>query len=261
MMKTKITCDWIDRYNNGELTGAERAAMHHAMMANPLLRAEVLMDARLDRFLEDGEMVDLMEKSRSVSEKRGSRGIALKPLLIAASVLFLVVSGGFFYLLRDKPAGTRGNMVQPHATAVPNTPGKPITADYRSKFLTRPEKLPMPAYQPTHHILLAQNFEPLEELEAFVGVSVRSVPFRLKSPGVKLSVASGTDVLFSWQPCSDRHKMTIVLLNNKGVRVFCIHLNGASSCLLPTKGIAAGLYYWKILSDGDLVLMGRLTIL
>ena len=71
MMEKDITCDWIDRYNEGELDEIERAYMQQLMRVNPWLQSEVLIDASLNRFLEEEDVLDLMNKVRVVTRQKG----------------------------------------------------------------------------------------------------------------------------------------------------------------------------------------------
>ncbi|HNY02330.1 MAG TPA: hypothetical protein PKG48_07080 [Bacteroidales bacterium] len=79
---------WIDRYNAGELGDEELKIFRKKLQEDQLLQAETELDARLDRFLSDPGLLDLMDKirrrpARLKIRRRWNR-------LLAAAVVFPV---------------------------------------------------------------------------------------------------------------------------------------------------------------------------
>ncbi len=113
-MKEQETDDrWIDRYNEGELSDTERSLFRAKMETDPLLRHEVGLDARLNAFLADEGLLDLMDKIRQRPVRQAARR-RLRRLLAAAAVLPVVVAAAITWAwLRPAvptpmPAGERG---------------------------------------------------------------------------------------------------------------------------------------------------------
>lgn len=249
-MEAEITNDWIDRYNDGELDEKEKAIFQQRMLANPLLRSEVYIDACLIRFLMDFEMQDLMEKIRSASQRNSRGNRFMDYLLIVASIFCLSMIGGIFYLLRSSTE-----------TAPIYFLKQTIQHDQGAKI--DPDKLNgvIPYQKTTHQGLVKKNFESLAEYELLIGSGTRSDQFKLISPHVNASIPAGSEIMFKWLNTDKKALVSIVFLNNHGITVSEIELNQTSSYVLKTKGFKPGLYYWKIMADDEMVMMGKLTIL
>ena len=259
-METEITSDWIDRYNENELDENERAIFCDRMRVNPLLRSEVNIDASLTRFLQDDELMDLMKKVGSASRRKEHSNRLMNPLLIAASVLALLMIGGMWYLVRTKAITSM--TVANHAIQIgPKQDGRSYSRNFVNEFQHAGLPIPMPLHQPVRHDLLAASYTPLAEFELLIGSVTRSNQFKLTSPQVEVSIPAGTEVLFTWRYYDEIVPVFIVILNNAGMPVCEIPLENASSYRLKTNSFRQGLYYWKIISDDDLVVMGKFTLL
>jgi len=261
MMETEITSDWIDRYNDNELDETEKAIFQKRMVANPLLCSEVCIDARLNHFLQDNEVMDLMTKIRSVSQRNADGSRRLDSLLIAASLLCLVMIGGIFYLLRT-------NMVkvdlygQQHSEQQKQKNAEyPVKLNYPPQFDHNYYHDSLPIIKAIHPGMIAKNFEPLAEFELLIGSVTRSYQFKLISPDMNISISAGTAVLFAWRQSGNMMPVCIVVINNHGIPVSEITIKHGNTYTLKTKGFREGLYYWKIVMDDGMVLMGKYTIL
>ena len=249
-METEITHDWIDRYNDDDLDEKEKAIFQQRMLANPLLRSEVYIDACLTRFLMDFEMQDLMKKIRSASQRNSRGNRFMDYLLIAASILCLSMIGGIFYLLRTSAETAPIYFLNQ-------------TGQHNQQARVDPDKLNgvLPFQKSTHQGLVKKNFESLAEYELLIGSGTRSDQFKLISPHVNVSIPTGTEIIFKWLNEDKKILISIVFLDNHGITVSETGLNQASSYVLKTKGFKPGLYYWKIMADDKMVIMGKLTIL
>ena len=78
---------------------------------------------------------------------------------------------------------------------------------------------------------------------------------------MSISIPEGTEVFFSWQDYERTQEVHIIIMNNQGIPVFEIPIEHGSSYILKTKGFRKGLYYWKIMMDDDLVLMGKFALI
>ncbi|MCX6267032.1 MAG: hypothetical protein NTW16_06700 [Bacteroidetes bacterium] len=261
MMETEITCDWIDRYNEDELDEFEKAVFQKQMLVNPLLRSEVYIDASLNRFLLDGEIIDLIGKVHSVSHRNaGDRG-RMTYLLIAASVLCLVMIGGLFYLLTSGSYERNPPAIQIESHLSRRKADGPDKSTGLEKFRKPETYTAMSRQKPRHLSLAAKNFQPMEEFELLVGSVTRSNPFKLISPKVNISITAGAEVLFSWQCCTVAEPIYLTILNNRGIPVLETPFVYSCYYRLNTKWFSEGVYYWKIMSDEEMLLMGKLTIL
>ncbi|MBN1999977.1 hypothetical protein JW935_20660 [candidate division KSB1 bacterium] len=126
------------------------------------------------------------------------------------------------------------------------------------KSLTVKSVAPSPALdrQPPKpdHQLYAANFKPDPYLDEMVGTSVRSEAIRVLSPlpGAKLD----NGVVFEWQ--SNSTVRELVILNNKGdiYKTIAPVSNPQKLAGQPNPG----LYYWKLMSDDDLLYIGKFIL-
>jgi len=261
MKEHEITCDWIDRYNEGELDEQEKELFQQRMNASPLLHSEVLLDASLNRFLCDEELLDLMKKIKDVTLRTPDAGRLKNILLIAASVLLFVMTSGLFYLFLT-------NIPTPGIMTVQDA-GKPdqakngghdtlsFTAEGQNSGKNALSSMPDAVSQD----LLSFNFRPLPELELLTGSVTRSEPFQLLSPNALVYARSGTDVIFEWRYNGKTDSLSMAILNNLGLTVARLSLDHTGSFILNTARFGEGLYYWKILAADDFVFMGKLIII
>ena len=111
--------------------------------------------------------------------------------------------------------------------------------------------------------LLAENYKPMIQFELLVGSVTRSNQFRLIAPATNLQIDAGNPVRFEWGHQNKAHPVTIALMNNRGALVFETLLLQEDTYIyiLKTKTLHKGLYYWKIMIDDEMVIMGKLTLL
>jgi hypothetical protein len=260
-METEINSDWIDRYNENELSETERLIFQERMFANPLLRSEVSIDAQLNRFLADEDLLDLMSKMRSASLKRTKGFRHMNALLIAASVICIIMIGGLFYLVRTSITPySISDMKENDKVNGARMDGR-IRPAYAYEFEQPVHDISFPGIAAINHRFIAKNFAPLPEFDLLIGSVTRSHLFKLISPGVNDSVSPGTAVQFAWQEYDQTEPISIIMMNNRGDPVFETSLKEVSLFMLETDSYPDGLYYWKIMMDEGIVLMGKLTII
>jgi hypothetical protein len=260
MMEHEITCDWIDRYNENELDETEKALFQELMLANPLLRNEVEIDACLNRFLGDAELLDLMKKISSVTKKKNRSGEPMHLLLIAACVLSLAVTGCIFYLIMSGTGTTNLSEMQDKKNVQSGNKNGTDDLHYSSEFQKHPYNNSRPVHKFKNLSLLTKNFEPLAQFELLIGSVTRSDQFILIKPNLDVCIAAGTEVPFAWRYADTTVILTLIILDNKGTMVAEIPLHPARSYTFMTKGFTEGLYYWKIMAADEMVRMGKLTI-
>jgi hypothetical protein len=261
MTEREITGDWIDRFNNGELDDTEKELFKKRLESSCLLRTEVDIDVRLDRFLQDDELMDLIQKVRSASGRITSVNRRMNYLLLAASLLCLVMVGGLFYLIGSGILTINMYSLQP-------APGSPLMvheADDHVGCTAEPGfkggDVSVPADPGCRGAMLAQNYVPLPEFELLVGSVTRSHHFSMISPPLNTILPAESELQFSWQSLDGTGPVTILILDNHGVLISEKHIRHGRNYCLKTQGLLRGLYYWKILLGDDMVLLGKLTIL
>ncbi len=261
MKEPEITCDWIDRYNDEDLKDKDKLVFEKRMLDNPFLRSEVEIDANLNRFLRDKDLMDLMDQITAASTKNAKGGRHFNYLLLAASVLCLVLIGGLFYLIRST--------AKPSMLCAVQHPGHRVQSMYEEKpegmkgmqkILSQGHDC---SFEHSHLINTDFNekeFKPLAEFDLLTGSATRANQFKLIRPDVNTCIASGTEVLFAWRDCSRNGSLFLVMMNNQGIPIMEIPLHRARYYTLKTAGMRRGLYYWKILEDDDLIIMGKLIL-
>jgi hypothetical protein len=260
-METEITSDWIDRYTDNDLPEPEKKLLMERMHASPVLRAEVEMDARLNSFLMDDGVQDLMAKVQKVSKKNAGSVRVMKSMLIAASVLCLAMMSGIIYIVHISRATNRLAVNKPDVPKQQEEENRTATWNNQLSKRTSADGHVMSAITFINGGSILSKLEPLKEFQFLVGSVTRSSPIKLISPGVITSVQPGTSVLFSWHCIENSEQLALIIMDNHGAMVTELPVNEKDTVTFNTSGIPEGLYYWKILADDDLVFMGKLIIL
>lgn len=250
MKETEITSDWIDRYNDGELSESERIIFEDRMKTSPLLRSEVHVDAALNRLLNDSELLDVLHKINVARGKKRNKGSELSRLVAAACIICLAIFGGTFLLNRD--AG------QPGIFAERSISPAPVCNIQRDTCMDTTGTINIAARR---SIALATNYIPLPEFEPIVGYATRTTLLRVTSPQPKATIPSGGALVFNWESMRTPLVVELEILDNRGVKVFAVHIADGSSYSFATSGLPDGLYYWKILANDDLAMMGKFLIM
>ncbi|MEI7660944.1 MAG: hypothetical protein WCK34_02040 [Bacteroidota bacterium] len=260
MKEFAITGDWIDRYNDQELGEPERSYFQQQMNNNPLLRAEVFIDSKLNTFLQDEEMLELMGRINTVALKAGKHRFLVKWLRLAAAILCLAAIGAAVYLIGRKPESAP--VLSGQRTILPLK--KPVHENPLDERVVENGPLTNPLSLDKDGILreplLADNFKPMAELELLAGSVTRAAPFRLVLPSANVTALKGLPVDFRWTPGNTRLPVNLVLLNNHGIVVFDTSCISGNEYRMETAVFPQGLYYWKIIYDDELVFMGKLTL-
>jgi hypothetical protein len=106
----------------------------------------------------------------------------------------------------------------------------------------------------------SMNFVPLRELELLVGSVARGSSFRVLQPSERIRAKSGSSVVFEWSSGGSELPVTIEFIDNRGSLVSTSVIMGESRYSYSTAGFSPGLYYWKLISDEQLITMGRLIL-
>lgn len=117
------------------------------------------------------------------------------------------------------------------------------------------EPEPPAAKAPSHDNRLAANFVPSPMYEGFVGEHRRSEGAEILSPSLGASVSKR--VAFVWDTRA-AGPFLLTVLNNRGSEVYSTDVHGQSFVL--TKDLIPGLYYWKVETNDDVLLVGKFLI-
>jgi hypothetical protein len=171
------------------------------------------------------------------SEKR-IQWTAREFLRAAAAVAAVAGSAALLYYLNSNPGDGGSVSVQGTETAIP--------AD--SELSDTPE---------VEHggELLAESFTELADLEDLVNAEHRGASIQLVSPGTGVVVAD--PVVFHWSPDIQGSVYLEILNNSEEI----VHSGEVLSLpYLVRKPEAPGLYYWKLVRNEELVLVGKFLV-
>jgi hypothetical protein len=251
MERDKIN-EWIVRFNEGDLKGNELQEFLSLMDEVPGLRQEVGLDGEINRILEEKDILEFREAMLKAKAK-GRPGILPGWFLLAASMAILITIGGFIIYLSvflesdgpqiAPPVVTADDTIHRHRERTDSVPGEGGTENGDRQ-------------KPS---LIAGNFCPHPTLESLVGEATRADDFVLESPLPSLRIMRGDTIHFDWRTRSV-DPVAIRLLNNKGELVRSDQPAGTLHCYLITEDLKPGLYYWKLLRNGQLVTAGKFRL-
>lgn len=251
--------EWIDAYSCGELRGKELKAFKKMAAKNALLRAEIQVDADLERFLADTGAIEFLDKLREAKERQQRKNPPANLLMLAASVVVLMTIG----LFMDGGSRFSGNRA-----AQQDHKGSPGQA--------RPDMIGL--RQPGGGILISSNitpasrrmkmkeareaarFEPLPEYELLVGGVARYAGFALLSPSTEVKCTRGQAITFRWMTPLTGVPVVIEVTDNRGLVIYTSPPGQGMSFNLATGSFRPGLYYFRIIACDELVKMGRIVL-
>ena len=260
MKEMTITNDWIDRYNDNELNELEKSYFQQQMASNPLLRKEVYIDAQLNSFLRDEDLLELMQKVQAVAGKHNRAGRQMRYLAIAASVVCLIVLGGILYRVEKKTLSLPATEHEPTRLSLKKPQQNNVSGEGLKEKGPTMQLNPAPPVGILRSPQLAENYKPMAEFELMIGSVTRSTQVRLVEPIANISIKAGAPLLFRWIAQNNQSGVTIFLLSNHGEVVFETPVIREREYTFQTKGLPYGLYYWKIMCHEELVMMGKFTL-
>jgi len=248
----------IDRYNSGELNESERVHFLERLQTDPELRVQVSIDRAITKMLEKKELLKFMEK---ISKIRGEDYLDHKRpnrVLMAASILLLISFGLFslfIYKWKLKSSQNDWNLTwKPDARPVNLNLTLLDQAEIYQRFTPAPHGI-------MHRSsFLANAFQPLVEYELLVGSATRSESFQLLSPKTRISMPKNSVISFQWKTATEWLLVTLEVIDNQGVSVRGPVPVQGGRYQLTTDDLGPGLFYWRIMSDEGLILMGNLIL-
>ncbi len=105
---------------------------------------------------------------------------------------------------------------------------------------------------PVNRSLIADNFQPNPSLEYLAGSQVRAEAITIVAPELNASLSG--DISFHWKSENILH---IRILNNRGD---VIHAAKSKDQYRLEEKLSAGLYYWKLETEDDVIYIGKFFI-
>jgi hypothetical protein len=232
MNETENLNEWIELFQSNELIEPEKTHFLSILENDPLLRREVLLDKELNSILSNGDLVELSKKLQQIKDKTDDNRKKWLPILIAASIVFLLTVGVLTLITKTSLFINSGN---PH-----------VARDSSEKKKDN---------------YLSANFIAIPEFEILIGSTPRGPSFELQQPQSRVIISRGSDLVFQWTVPEVQDTVKIELFNNRGEKVFESLPFPGNRFALPTFFFNPGVYYWKIIIDEELISMGCMTLL
>ena len=269
MSKREKLHEWIDRYNNRDLTGEELAVFLEMMNHDHRILEEVRLDEELNSALEERDILDLRKKIRKVyAGKQVKRSPGTRIILMAATLLILLsIEGVIIYLTHS--AGNHGSpdIVSKKITLQEKYGGFGqsqwnLTSGQKVFPLLRSDKTVSPGIELQDEIIsfgLLASYQPNKAMENLIGTTCRSGNFKmLKSPG-SYAFSRNSTILFSWKT-GINEETSLVVENNTGNTVYESVSNFNQSVYLKTDFLEPGLYYYKVMSKDEVFCFGKFMV-
>ena len=261
MIEQEKIAEWIDRYNNHDLSDTENHQFSLLLSKHPVLKAEVKVDQELNVVIGDEDtmiLIQKLEKIRKSMQKTNSRHTHF---LLAASFLILLASGILVFLFFCKPKdflipttvqeGQESNATKGLRETIPCLdPGATFTIN------------PVEKQRKTERMKnMIARYEKLPELELFIGVTTRAGMIQLSSPIARLQISSGSIVLFEWKYLYPIYDLSLQVLDNHGKELTSISPLMGDQYSLETSSFGKGRIYWKMIMKDEIVAMGSIILM
>lgn len=261
MIEILKMAEWIDRYNEGDLSTIEHRQFSEMISRHPVLRAEVKLDQEIIRMIEDEDVLELVQKLEKIrkSPEKSMHGYSF--LMLAASILALTTIGLFTLLFihtRDEPYSMMARDEKP-VPARPVSSGKTLL--YLDLSKTTKRISPPACREMAKNRQLIARYQPLPELELLIGSSIRADAFHLFSPQPRLSLPGGSTILFQWDPVPEISNCSLEIIDNTGKVLSTIFLPNGDRFVLDTDYLGKGLIYWKLIMDEEIISLGSVTLM
>jgi len=252
--------EWIDRLNNGELSGQELETLLEMARNDPRLAEEIRLDLELNSVLSEDDVLKLREKIVGVmNQAQKNNGNKFRMILMAAS-LFLLAGVIVFLLLQrghrnGKEDQTMMNHRNPHGL-------RPVPAGHKMDSATalsvKAKESNDTIFQKPGSNLLAR-FDKNPAFENLIGTTRHAGNFKLISPTITNHFTTRSSVQFLWVP-EDPVETELKIMNNSGTLVHESAVLRKNIYSLPPGSLRSGLYYFKIIRGDELIYFGKFSI-
>jgi hypothetical protein len=245
--------EWIDRFNDNDLSGEELERFLEMLKTDPRLRAEVRLDKELNSILAEEDEIEFRRKILDVMKKR-SPGQQRNWLLMAA--MFLVLAGMvalFFWAVRKPLRQDEKN--QPFtSTDTINRTVRPVPAFPRKDNMRPGSHTPQEKRE-----LLADNFTPNPAFENMLGTTVREGGITMLKPDNGLTFHHRSVIRFEWKKTEGR-AVRIQIVDPSGRQALNVENITHSWLEVPADSLPPGLYYYKVVVEDELVHLGKFFV-
>jgi len=250
---------WIGKFTDKELNPEEESRLLAQASHNPLLRNELRLDEDINKLFDDYDRIRLSDAIRSAIQHEKSRVLLPLYVKIAASVVFLITLTALAGLLVNYSRQNPEQSFIGHNPLLKNEPRELFG------FLKRSGNVEMPA-TPAKRRELAQNensfnrYSRRPEYEFLIGTVTRDVSVFVISPLPRVRCKADSQLQFSWRWVSDVVPVSIEIIDNRGSIILNSMQMMDMSYVLNTRHWPRGLYYYKIITEDELVTIGSISI-
>jgi hypothetical protein len=256
--------EWIDRYNNSDLSGEELVIFLEMMNRDYRVREEVLLDYELNSVLKETDILDLRKKIQKIcSEYPVRKNLNPRIILMAATLVILFsIEYAIFYLTRQT---NRAN--KPEFGYFQNSPWQKEIDQLKSGFIyskdvyaTLQKDIPAAFVigEKGNAFDLFASFQPNTALENLIG-TIRSGNFLMLKPQKVATFTRASILIFSWKTLNPE-ATSLIVENNRGIVVYESDSNFNPSVSLNAAFLNLGLFYYKIIQNEEVVYFGKFTI-
>jgi hypothetical protein len=258
MNRKEITSDWIDRFNEGLLNEDEIEQFNKQLSIDPMLRLETRMDAELGRLIADRDCLALMDQLNSVMKKDQILKTGVNLYVLAAGILLLLAVSAFllYFSTVYKPVQYIGLAATQYEYQ--SSGNQASIAEYKQSQAGITE-VPATGADALNPNRLAEVYQPFPEFDMLAGSASRSSLVWIRSPLNGSVFSQGEMIRFLWSG-SMSAGVDLVVMNNKGVKVYEKKIVDPEGFAIPGDGLPLGLLYWKIIDKDDLVAAGKFVV-
>ena len=257
--------EFIDRYNNNQLQGKELEEFVELMKQNPDLREEVKLDKDLNTILADYEIIELRRKLIKNRIPQETKGPDLSFFLFAATAAILIGLVIFGYIwLRKTDNEIMSLQHELNLDDTLSSVNQQLTFEEqiaidRAAVDTLISRKKRGEIKPGNDLVLTDNYSEFQLYEGMTGEVSRTASFHLLSPKSIDSYSTGNPVTFRWESKSIK-KVLIIIANNKGEQVFVSPVITGNTFQYHTSKLKGGLYYYKFVSNDEIVYFGKFVL-
>jgi len=259
MTEIEITNNWIDRYCDDDLNEIEKQLFRSNLGRNSLLRKEFLVEARLNRFMEDKDTIELMKKIQNIASKPYLKIRRFILYMAAASFLCLVAFGVAYYLMRSNPATMIRVSEKNVKSAQDKRSGIPLSTNRIREEWIIENITPVTRRELAARTVSSEYYKPMLEYELLVGAVTRTPSVRVVSPPSEVKTRLNFPIQFKWAADNNTVPVNISIINNHGKTIFTSPaIVQSQTYILETSQLGIGLFYWKLLFDDEIIMMGKI---
>ena len=259
--------EWIDRYNNSDLSGEELVIFLEMMNKDHRVREEVWLDNELNYVLKENDILELRKKIREICSGYPAKKTRNTMIMLMAASLLILLSAEYsiFYLTRFP-----NKIANPEFVHLQNPPLKKESDNLKTNLQDSKQVLaiflkdkPVPLENDSREIKntfdLLACYQPNKALETLIGTTNRSERFRMMKPEISSVFTRKSTIWFSWKT-ENPEETSLIVENNFGLIVYESDSNYNQSVFLKTSFLGFGLFYYKIIQKDEVIYFGKFTI-